>query len=394
MFGKKAPDNLPADGVRIQTQVIPPEFYAGLNPVVKFKEIKKEIVLNEAGQVLSKSEQNLIKQAKTAGGQNKLHPANLFTSRKFFIIAGAGLFVLFSIGGGLYYWWQINAQSNSTPTPPVVAYIPTPEPVVQPALPTPPVIEPVVLTPPLSLQEPPITFLPTSVGESADLDNDGISDVAEAMFNTDPSVPDTDGDSYIDGSEVYHIYDPAKKTPAKLIDSGTIKEFDNPVFGYKVYYPASWEVGNVDQKYHQGLFSALNGENIEIRVFDLEMGKTFVDWFSQWAPSERYADLLFLESMFGDKGQRRPDDLVNYFLDNAGHVYVLVYHNIDDTAPINYRIVSKMFARSFRLTGNYSPLPEQPVVDELAPGGITNEPEVLNSSTVGSVLNTSTTSTL
>jgi S1-C subfamily serine protease len=44
-----------------------------------------------------------------------------------------------------------------------------------------------------------------------DSDNDGLSDAQEAQLGTDPHNPDTDGDGYLDGSEVTNGYNPLGK---------------------------------------------------------------------------------------------------------------------------------------------------------------------------------------
>ncbi len=49
-----------------------------------------------------------------------------------------------------------------------------------------------------------------------DSDNDGLSDLLEAKFKTDPQNADTDGDGFSDGLEVQNGYDPLSKNPAKL----------------------------------------------------------------------------------------------------------------------------------------------------------------------------------
>ncbi len=45
--------------------------------------------------------------------------------------------------------------------------------------------------------------------EHVDSDNDGLDDMSEAIFGTDPNDPDTDGDGYLDGNEVNNGYNPA-----------------------------------------------------------------------------------------------------------------------------------------------------------------------------------------
>lgn len=56
-----------------------------------------------------------------------------------------------------------------------------------------------------------------------DSDNDGLSDAMEALYKTDPSNPDTDGDGYKDGDEVANGYDPLIKSPNDKIDRLTTR---------------------------------------------------------------------------------------------------------------------------------------------------------------------------
>ncbi len=49
---------------------------------------------------------------------------------------------------------------------------------------------------------------PEESKESADHDNDGLTDEEEARYGTDPNTPDTDGDGYSDGDEVKNGFNP------------------------------------------------------------------------------------------------------------------------------------------------------------------------------------------
>jgi len=55
----------------------------------------------------------------------------------------------------------------------------------------------------------------TVVDVNLDSDNDGLTDVQEKIYGTDPHNPDTDGDGFKDGAEVKSGYNP--KGPGKLI---------------------------------------------------------------------------------------------------------------------------------------------------------------------------------
>lgn len=52
---------------------------------------------------------------------------------------------------------------------------------------------------------------------SADSDNDGLTDSEEAIFNSDPKNPDTDGDGFNDGAEVMSGFSPTIKGAAGAI---------------------------------------------------------------------------------------------------------------------------------------------------------------------------------
>ncbi|TAN33486.1 hypothetical protein EPN28_01580 [Patescibacteria group bacterium] len=355
MFGKKP--TISAEESKLEVQTIPPDFYAGQNPAIKFKKVEKEIIL-EQKPVLTASEKKLMDKDAAAGAGDNLHPANLLASKKFMALAAAVLFVLAVGLVGWYYWNQATKQKTAVaPPPPVLA--PAPEPVAE---------EPVlVLAEPTStaVNEPTTTI---SIGEAAlnfpspflslafDLDKDDIADEAEAIFGTDKDNPDKDGDSHNDGHEVYNLYNPKGMEPEKLIEAGTVKEYTNPVYGYSLYYPNDWAVGDTDQTYSDVLFSTLGGENIEVRAFELnDETRTFADWFAKWAPGEKYAEVVDFETFFKLPAKRRADWLVYYFTD-GNRMYALLYHP-GEAAAVNYGIVIKMLARSFRFAATVTPTP-------------------------------------
>ena len=351
------PINSLPNGETINVQTIPADFYGGVNPVVKFKRVEKEVVL-ETKPKLTSSEKKMLDKSTAAGGDAPLHPVNVLTSRKYTIIFGASLFLLLVAGVSAYYYLQMRQQPKTAlPQQPVISVATTSEtvPVVTETT-TPAISEPT--TTPQSLADAPINFPSGLLGDSPDLDKDNLTDTAEELFGTDPSKPDTDEDIYNDGHEVFYLYNPAGKEPMRIIDSGRVSDYSNPVFGYKVFYPANWAIGNVDEGYKDVLFSTITGENIELRVFDRLPNQTFSDWFAQWAPNEQYQNLVDFQTKFGEVGKNRADNLVYYFTDE-NHVYVMIYHTTDSNA-VNYRSVMVMMARSFRTPG-FVP-PQVPVV--------------------------------
>ncbi|HSR89493.1 MAG TPA: hypothetical protein VLK22_03850 [Candidatus Udaeobacter sp.] len=358
MFGKKtgidsekdlAGHSQAGDRSTINVQTIPADFYGGVNPVVKFKKVEKEIALGSKPK-LTDSEKKIFDQSTAAGSGSILHPANIFTSKKYAWLVGSGLFIVILAGVGGYYYWQIKQQQTKifSPPQPKISVTTSTESVPETVVATDqPVVSPTTTLP--SLAEAPIEFPSSLLGDSPDLDKDNLTDATEELFGSDPSKSDTDEDTYNDGHEVFYLYNPVGKEPKKVIDSGYIKDYGNPLLGYKIFYPATWAVGNTDETYRDVLFSSITGENIEVRVFDKQPNQTFSDWFALYAPNERYQNLVDFQTRFGEKGKSRTDNLVYYFTDN-NHVYVLVYHTTDSNT-VNFRSVMVMIARSFRSAG-------------------------------------------
>lgn len=363
MFGNKQKNKEPEVDVAVES--IPAEFYGGVNPTVSFRSTKKEVELSTGPTVLEK---RAFDKRNTVGSGSKFHPANLLTSPKFLLLTTLVLFVLFGAGAGIYYWQKLRNTQVSVKNPFVTSTTGFTQTELTEATTTvTTTIEEVTTTPleevnPVSIFDIPPTYPSVMLGQSIDTDNDGLSDVAEELFLTDLGVPDSDEDKYTDSHEIYNLYNPIGAEPRKLIDSDLVTEFINPTFEYKVYYPKNWAVGNVDESYQDVLFSTLTGESVEIRAIDKSVADTsFTDWFAKWAPNEKISDLVEFETVFKDKGWQRKDNLVYYF-ETPRRVYVMLYHTTDSNV-VNFEMVIKMMARSFRLPTTEEVLPNL-VVEE------------------------------
>ena len=346
MFGKKSSvTSNPALTVKVQT--IPDDFYGGANPVIKFKKIEKEIVL-DSKPTLTASEKQLLDQSTTAGSGNSFSIINLFSSRKFALIFLVGLFVLIAAGAGIYYYLHLRPEQNQALPPAPELEIPssTPTQINTPTTTTEVLIPTTTQIITTTVTEAPIDFPSNLMGDSPDLDKDNITDIAEDLFGTDPSKPDSDEDTHTDGHELFYLYNPAGQEPMRLIDSGYVKEYKNSTFGYTVYYPVNWAVGSVDVDSRQVLFSTIGGENIEIRSFDKNGNQSFTDWLAQWAPGQNIENLNSFQTRFFESGYSRADNLIYYFQD-ANHIYVMLYHTTDSNA-VNYRSIMVIMARSFK----------------------------------------------
>lgn len=221
----------------------------------------------------------------------------------------------------------------------------------------------------LSLSDPfTIDFPPLLTLNTADLDADELTDIEEGLFNTDSGTWDTDTDVYYDGQEIFNLYNPKGFAPVKLIDSGLVTEYIN-THGYRIYYPFSWQVGEVDVDQNQVLFSAISGEYVEVRVFAKKAGENFITWFGRNAKGQAYTDLIEFTNRFKETGMRRTDHLVAYF-ENDSFIFVSIYHQ-KDAGPVPYRNVVKMMYQSFRPQKTDIEIP-----DQQAFGGITTTAEL------------------
>jgi hypothetical protein len=348
-FKKKPVDEVPGEPLTAKVQVMPTDFYAGANPVVTFKNVPKEVALS-SGSLVNSQEKKILDKQTAPGSGDPLHPASLLANPRFLIIGGLGLVLVVGAVLGVYYWLA-NRSTQLAHVPPVVVteqpqnqVVETPTTTVDGVTSSSTAVVPPTL--PVSLADQPLSFPSQLLGDSVDTDKDGLTDREEELFTTDLNVPDTDGDSYSDSHELFYLYNPAGKEPMKLIDSGLVKTYTNPSFGYSLYYPTSWAMGDVDGTYRDVLFSTITGENIEVRVFDKAATTDFMTWFASAAPDQKYGDLVSFEGYFNKlTGFKRKDSLVYYF-PTANHVYVLVYHTTDSTV-VNFRTVLSVMARSF-----------------------------------------------
>jgi len=362
MFGKTKKPNKPKK--QIQVNAIPEEFYGGADPVVKFKEVEREIEIAKPQTELTASERKSLEMKTTAGAGKKIHPANLLTNTKFLVFSVLGLFILFIGVASVYYFIQSKPKVEPVPVVTPKPAITVPPPVEQPEEPIVIIEEPIIPTTTPAEEEPEpleqkfIEFPSVLLGLGSDLDGDGVSDMSEEVFKIDSGIVDTDDDTYTDSHELYYLYNPAGFQPMRLVDSGLVKEFRNPIFGFRIYYPNDWVIGNIDQTYRQSLVSAPNGEYIEIHTVDLENDQSFVNWFGKNATGQKLSDLEEFTTRFEEVGLYRKDGLVYYFQDDRRRLYIVMYKATDKNT-VNYKTVLEVMARSFRLFNNTIAIPIQ-----------------------------------
>lgn len=341
----------------LQSIVIPDVFYGGQDPYIYHPHIEEDTKTNAKKFHFKKNiKSKVVPRPATQSQKNN--------KKKIWIFGSIGL----AVAIGLITWYYINDYNkaraqliakNTVPTPPVIVVKNT---TPQEVVPTTTVIEEVTSSVELatstpSLQNVFLDFPPILTLDTADVDADSLTDIEESIFGTDSGTWDSDNDKYYDGQEVYNLYNPKGQAPVKIIDSGLVLEYKNIYSGYRIYYPSAWQKGSVDVQETQVLFSASNGDYIEVRVFPKEVGQTFITWFSRNAEGQSYTDLSTFKNRFGEDAMIRKDSLVDYFED-ANYIYTIIYHT-KDRGPILYRHIMQMMYQSFRMLQSNTVLPDQ-----------------------------------
>lgn len=164
---------------------------------------------------------------------------------------------------------------------------------------------------------------PTVPVPSKDSDSDGLTDIEERMYGTDYRNPDSDGDTYLDGNEVYHKYDPMGLAPSTLLDTGAVKEYSNASVPWTVTYPVSWKASE-DLAKNTVTFRTPNVATISVVWSSKDPSLTVEDWI---LANVQGVDLTTLKASYTKEGLytlRSKDDLVAY-IDAGSTVYVMTY---------------------------------------------------------------------
>ncbi len=245
-------------------------------------------------------------------------------------VIGIVIIALFAAAAILVIGSIDQPEDQPDPTPPIVVPDPDPDPD--------PVPDP---------DPDPVDPFETDLSPGADSDTDGLTDVEELLYGTDPKMPDTDSDGFLDGNEVYHRYNPNGTAPALMSESGVISIFDESDYSYTIYYPSTWisqAVGGVEE---QVIFAAGSGETVQVIVSEKLEEETVIDWFLEQDAEATAEDLLELETKELLTGALSPDRLTAY-LDGGNKVYVISY-SAGTKATVDYLQTFQMMLNSLVL---------------------------------------------
>jgi len=298
--------------------VIPAEYYGGAAPKKRSSPVS---AAQQGGSISSARKPRAISSGKT-----------------FFIVVGI-LFIVV-IGGSVWYF----TRSASVPVPSV----PSPEPVVAPppavVPPVTSVVPPPPVSPPTEPETPTAEIAPASDGLalSEDPDRDGLTEAEEVVYGTKSTLPDTDGDGYLDGHEVTNLYNPSGVAPQKLEQAGLAVSYASSQLGFDILYPRTWRA-NSENGDRNIVFQATDGESISLTFVDNLTQASFEDWLKVQEPNVTLVP--WTENKQGRRGFKAGE--VAIYLEGAGsRVAVLRYNPIVPEA-VRYRATLSMMADSF-----------------------------------------------
>jgi len=185
--------------------------------------------------------------------------------------------------------------------------------------------------------------LAPSISSSQDLDADGLTDVEEQIYQTNPNNPDTDADGSPDGLEVINLNNPKGEGAISL--SGLINVYTNPTWQYKFFYPAGWLVKALPETENRQIMVVTNtGEFFEILVEDNNGQLSPKDWYLEKSPGVN--PLLIKEDIVGGLNGAWSADGLNLYLSKGDKIYILSY-DVGTETLANFKSTFQMLIKSF-----------------------------------------------
>lgn len=185
----------------------------------------------------------------------------------------AGIIVIVALGIGGYLLWRSVQKNKELPTPEQPSETQTtPEGVG--TTPTTPAVTPG--TAPTTPSENPF---PSAVTPGIDTDSDGLTDTEETIvYGTNPNLPDSDADGFLDGNEVFHGYNPNGTAPGTLVlaQLAQILQID----GFQLLHPIKWSVLPAASGLGS-VISASTGESVTITIITKDVSLSLADWYQQ-----------------------------------------------------------------------------------------------------------------
>lgn len=180
----------------------------------------------------------------------------------------------------------------------------------------------------------------------ADTDSDGLTNVEELLYGTDFRNPDSDGDTYLDGNEVFHRFDPRGLAPSTLLDTGAVRVLESVELPFSMFYPTSWNPVSTPAS-QRVVFRSSTGAGVNVLWQDKTADQTLEAWYEAQVDEVDVSRLQPTVTKEGYQALIGPDERVMY-LEAGTRVYTLIY-DLGDATSIEFLQTFKMMANSFKL---------------------------------------------
>lgn len=188
----------------------------------------------------------------------------------------------------------------------------------------------------------------TPLQSTTDADGDQLTDIEEQMYQSNPLLPDSDNDGYIDGSEVLNFYSPTGTST--LLAAGQVKQYNSEALGFSLLYPVNWTVSSaVGDNGGKVTFESSQDDFIQVAVEDNPDGLTIRNWYAQLVPGIDQMQLT--ETTIAGNTAIFSLDKANVYVAVGDKIYIFTY-GAGLKTHVDYLTTFALLYRSFSLQTN------------------------------------------
>ncbi|MEK7183734.1 MAG: hypothetical protein AAB776_03835 [Patescibacteria group bacterium] len=180
----------------------------------------------------------------------------------------------------------------------------------------------------------------------ADTDSDGLTNVEELLYGTDFRNPDSDSDTFLDGNEVFHRFDPRGLAPSTLLDTGAVRVLESVELPFAMYYPTTWNPVSTPAS-QRVTFRSATGAGVNVLWQDKAIDVSLESWYETQVGEVKIDRLQPTITKEGYRALIGPDERVMYV--EAGDKVFTVVYDLVDAKSIEFLQTFKMMVNSFRL---------------------------------------------
>ena len=175
-----------------------------------------------------------------------------------------------------------------------------------------------------------------------DTDEDGLTDQEEALYDTNDSLKDTDGDGFVDGLEVMNGYSPLLIPGTQLVETDYATTYSNVTHTFSINHPSNWIVDA--RTANEILFITSTTEFIEILIEAKRDFQSIEEWYDEQVSSGGSSDLTVTQ--IGPLTGLISKNGLTYYIGDENKVFVMTY-NFGTREKVNYKTSFNMMVDSF-----------------------------------------------